>query len=545
MVLLLRVLNLHSSSRNYAVAGAFVLTVVAAVLFLGAAQTSATQTVTVLVLQSVGAQPGPIPAGTPFVIEYWTDPTVLPSGTATAFIATSQQAPHLWDSGAPVQISGGLDYDFNVPGISTPGNYFAFVTVVSTSGSFASTGAQSFTVTGQASGSGVPFDFTLALVPSTVTVTPGETATYQVSITYSDPSYSGTEIDIQVSGLGPGMDYQVSPSPPTLIVSTTPSTPAGTYTVALVGSANGVSHEADASLVVQPAQQFDFSISVSPSSQTVTPGASASFTVNVGLVSGSAQSITLTLSGTPTGVSGSFNPTSGTPPFTSSLTITSASSATGSYQLTVTGSGGGVTHQATLTLTVSPAPDFQVTAAPPSQTVLQGQVASYTVVVHGLNGFSSEVSLAVSGAPSGTSPVFSVPSGTPDFNSTLTIPIPATAIIGPVTLTVTASGGGESHQTNLVLVINPAATVEAASESSTEAGQSTGNLGGMFSQTDLLLIGAVIVLVALLAVVMLRRRKSSGPATGQGPATDAVFCSHCGTQNSTTHQFCEKCGAKL
>ena len=54
----------------------------------------------------------------------------------------------------------------------------------------------------QVVGSTTPFDFSLGLSPASVTVKQGETATFQVQISYSDPSYSGTTINIQVSGLG-------------------------------------------------------------------------------------------------------------------------------------------------------------------------------------------------------------------------------------------------------------------------------------------------------------------------------------------------------
>jgi hypothetical protein len=97
------------------------------------------------------------------------------------------------------------------------------------------------------------FDFTLSVSPSTVSVKQGDAANYQISITYSDPSYSGTTITVQVSGLGPGMNYQTIPTPPGLRVSTSQSTPTSIYTITLVGYANGVTHQTSAMLIVQQA----------------------------------------------------------------------------------------------------------------------------------------------------------------------------------------------------------------------------------------------------------------------------------------------------
>ena len=45
------------------------------------------------------------------------------------------------------------------------------------------------------------FDFNIALSPPTLTVKQGETAKFQISLIYSDPAYSGTTINIQVTDL--------------------------------------------------------------------------------------------------------------------------------------------------------------------------------------------------------------------------------------------------------------------------------------------------------------------------------------------------------
>jgi hypothetical protein len=59
-------------------------------------------------------------------------------------------------------------------------------------------------------GGGVPFDFALGLSPNSVTVKQGGTASYKILLTYSDPSYSGTVINIQLTGLGSGMNWQLT-----------------------------------------------------------------------------------------------------------------------------------------------------------------------------------------------------------------------------------------------------------------------------------------------------------------------------------------------
>ena len=100
----------------------------------------------------------------------------------------------------------------------------------------------------------------------------------------------------------------------------------------------------------------DFSVSVSPTSGSVTAGSSASATVATATTAGSAQSVALTASGLPSGATASFSPASVTSGASSTLTIaTTAATPSGSYPVTVTGTGS-ATHTATYTLTVTGGP---------------------------------------------------------------------------------------------------------------------------------------------------------------------------------------------
>ncbi len=97
----------------------------------------------------------------------------------------------------------------------------------------------------------------------------------------------------------------------------------------------------------------DFSLSLNPSSGTVQPGASASVTVGTAVTSGTAQSVGLTASGLPSGVTASFNPSSVQAGSSSTLTLAASSAAVaGTYQITVTGTAGATTHTAQYSLTV-------------------------------------------------------------------------------------------------------------------------------------------------------------------------------------------------
>jgi hypothetical protein len=396
---------------------------------------------------------------------------------------------------------------------------------------------------------GSAFDYSLMLVPSSVTVKQGETANYQVSIIYNNPAYSGTSISVQLSGLGPGMNYQLIPSPPSLGISTSPSTPVGTYTIVLTGSAMGVIHQTSALLVVQPAEQpFDFSLSASPTQQSIIPGSSTTYTIMVGLLSGASQNVALSVSGTLTsGISASLNPTSGLASYNSILSIsTTSSAAPGQYSLTVTGTAGAKTHTVPITLTVSQSPDFRVEVSPPSQTVVQGQTGSFSVHVAGLNGFNSQVSLSVGGLPSGVSGVFSVPSSSPDYSSTLTITVPGNAPTGSFTLTITGSGGGISRVANAILVVNQAQTTVQITPTATVQTSTTtsGGSSDLLQQNGLLIIAALVVLVVLLAVLAMRGRGGQAASRPAAPPS-SKFCGKCGSENPIGNEFCASCGQRL
>jgi len=98
----------------------------------------------------------------------------------------------------------------------------------------------------------------------------------------------------------------------------------------------------------------NFSISVSPSSATVTAGSGTSATVSTATTSGSAQTVSLSASGLPSGATASFSPASVTSGGSSTLTIsTSSSTPAGTYSVTITGTGSSATHTTSFSLTVS------------------------------------------------------------------------------------------------------------------------------------------------------------------------------------------------
>ena len=226
------------------------------------------------------------------------------------------------------------------------------VTITGTSGSTTHTTTISLTVNAQVVG-----DFSIAATPASATVTAGGGTSYAVTITGSG-GFSGA-VSFGVSGLPSGASASFNPTSvtgsgsSTMSVNTSTSTPGGTYTLTITGSSGSLSHSTSVTLVVNPAANPNFTISVSPSSLNVTRGTSGHYTVTIGAVNGFSGTVSLSVSGLGSRVTGSFSPTSITGSGTSTLTVTVNRRATrGTRTLTISGASGSLSHSTTATLTI-------------------------------------------------------------------------------------------------------------------------------------------------------------------------------------------------
>jgi hypothetical protein len=189
----------------------------------------------------------------------------------------------------------------------------------------------------------------------------------------------------------------------------------------------------------------DFSVSVGAA--TVNFGSStASMTVTVTSVSGFSGVVTLACGAPmPAGITCvSFNPPTLTPPVNGSATSTlsvniDSTVAPGTYSIPVTGTSGGASRSGSGNLTLA---DFQLIITPPTQTILLGQSATFTITCSSSSGFSGSVQL--NSNPSATinpnpmpCPGSSTITVTPTTSGTFTLTVTGTA--GTLTRTVTAT----------------------------------------------------------------------------------------------------------
>jgi hypothetical protein len=116
-----------------------------------------------------------------------------------------------------------------------------------------------------------------------------------------------------------------------------------------------VTHSTTVTLMVSAATTGDFTIVATPSSQTVTEGGTSSttYTTTISAENGFTSTVSFSVSGLPTGVTGSFNPTSVAGSGKSTLTVSASSQAkVGTYTLSIKGTSGSLIHSTTVTLVV-------------------------------------------------------------------------------------------------------------------------------------------------------------------------------------------------
>ena len=197
----------------------------------------------------------------------------------------------------------------------------------------------------------------------------------------------------------------------------------------------------------------DFSLSATPASQAVLPGAGTTYTTTVAPLNGFTGTVAFSVIGLPSGATAMFNPASVTTSGSTTMSIsTSLATPPGSYPLTIRGTSGPRVRTVNVTLVVDGG-DFSISATPASRTVNRGGTATYTVTITGESGFSGSVNLSVSGLPPRTTATFSPTSIANSGTSVLTISTQPNVQKRPRTLTITGTGGGRSHSVDVTLIV--------------------------------------------------------------------------------------------
>src|SRR5712664_126693 len=268
-----------------------------------------------------------------------------------------------------------------------------------------------------------------------------------------------------------------------LTITTTVSTPGGSYSVKVTGSPLGPT-TANATITLNVS---DFQISASPPSVSVPQGGNGNSIITFTSQSGFNSNINITSTSASGNIIGFLNRTS------LSVTVAKVSNSStlyiiaqtgappGSYNIIVTGSVGLLTHTFTVTVNV-PVPNFGASATPTSVSVKTGTNGTSVITMIGLNGFTGTIGLQAKAPPGASittvfsSASVSLTSTSGPVGSTLTVSTTTATPAGSYTITVNATTTTLYHLVNITLtVISPLASIQVGAASLSTVSATAGN----------------------------------------------------------------------
>jgi pseudomonalisin len=391
-------------------------------------------------------------------------------GTTVAGGGSFKSAVALAVSGAPA----GVTVTLSSSGIASPGSGSITATVAVAKTAAAGT----YTLTVTASGANLTAKATTTLTvtnPSFALTAPtaatnlsvGSTATVPVSITPSGGFNSN--VTLSVSGLPSGVTGAFSPASvngtaantSNLTLAASQSANAGAFSVTVTAAGGGITKTVTFNLTVLAPS---FAITLAGPVPALTVGGHTAISLSVTPTGGFHSLVALTASGLPPGVTASFSPATLAPATTASTTLTLIATTLakpGTYSLTVSAAGAGLTRALPLTITV-PTPAFSVSVASVAALSITATGAASTPITFTPGpGFAAPVGFAVTGLPSGISATFapSTLSGASSATTTLTLHAAARIQAGTSIVTVTATGAGITRTLSLGLMLQgPAPT---------------------------------------------------------------------------------------
>jgi uncharacterized membrane protein len=198
----------------------------------------------------------------------------------------------------------------------------------------------------------------------------------------------------------------------------------------------------------------DFSLSASPTSQSISAGSATNYAVNIAAVQGFSDNVILSLSGLPNGATSNLGtPATVAPGSSFPMSVNAGAASPGVYPLTVTGTSGKLTHTLGVSLNLT---DFTISASPAAVSVATGGNAAVTVAVSPLGGFNGAVTFSVAGLPYGVTTGFSPAAVTTSGSTTIPLVVGSSAAAGNYPITVSGTSGGVTHSTALTLSVTAA-----------------------------------------------------------------------------------------
>jgi subtilase family serine protease len=349
----------------------------------------------------------------------------------------------------------------------------ATVTITGTSGSLHSTATVSLTV-------GAAMSYTIAAAPSTLSISAGGSGTSTITVT-PQGSFNGTVV-FSTTGLPSGVTAAFSPASTathttTLTLTASASATPGAYSITVTGTSGSATNKATIALTIN--SPASFTLSATPASVALSPGTSGTSSIAINALNGFNGTVALAASGLPAGVTATFGAVSAGH---STVTFTaSASAGAAGPTVTITGTSGALNSKTTIALTISAPPTFTLSASPTSLSIARGTTGTSTLTLTPLNGFTSAVTVTLSGLPAGVIGSFS--GGATPTNAILTLTASSSTAAGTSTVTVTGKSGSLSQSVVISLTVTAA--------TSTTAG--TVNLSSSYNVMGLVTDGAIFL----------------------------------------------------
>lgn len=308
-------------------------------------------------------------------------------------------------------------------------------------------------------------DFKGVVAPLNTVLVPGGSVSFTITLT---PLYGFTgDVTLGATNLPPGITPGYSPvtvhggnGTSTITLTAASTTQLGNYTITLSGNSGGLTHSTAVPITVN-SSVGDFGGIIDPDIQNIAQGGTGVYPITIVPSDGFNGSVVLSVSGLPAGATASFsqNPITGGSGTSNLSIVTSGSTPIPQvYTPTVTAVSGILTHSRIINLGVASQAELILGSVTPAQSVSAsaGGTASYALNLQTQNNVSnSDLSLAVSGVPSGATASFTPPSisgGT--GTSTLNVVVPPGSVApGTYSLLLTITGSGVVTQVSVTLTV--------------------------------------------------------------------------------------------
>ena len=313
--------------------------------------------------------------------------------------------------------------------------------------------------------------FGISATPLTVSALQGTAGTSVITLT-SINSFAGPIALTSLPSMS-NVTVTINPSNQTLItrgqafstlsISTTRTTPVGSYTVTVNGVAGTISHSVVVSfMVTSPPPVPDFAVSSSQASLRVVQGSLGASSITLTSLTGFAGNISLAATLSASSLSASLGSSlvilspGGTG--TTTLTVSTISSTpAGTYSASVSGISGSLSHSVTISVIVVLPPDFLLASSPSSINIPAGSSGSVTLTLTSLNSFTGSFALTATPPSSGFGLSFSptsvaLASGA-QASSSLTISPSNSVSAGTYTVSLAGTSGGLSHSATVTIVV--------------------------------------------------------------------------------------------